>query len=369
MRYFNEYLFLGGVDTTQRQFTGGPTGDELDNMTPDEIRIATAMDAVHRSRGGNCKFYAGEDVNDPASGWVVDFAGVAAGFLSETLPFMTGYNYADMALAIGVVDNFLRYVLHHDVCPEYAQNLRDALAICERANVDLPRAHGALLQFPGQFNLAAAELFCPGFVPQFRDIDHGFRRPDDFDPAVTFKTAVLLAGPARHARHLVNLQGDLNNERVVCEEERCLEVVEVHSPAERLRKKFRAVPINGKLGVLAPVGTAIMVPCRIENGWDDGEIARSRPLSTERQTYLLDANILFFLQPGMKVRLVACELGFGLTFAKHVLEVLVPWYSFPPQSLMSDFRDPQPNDRPAPSAKAAADAADAMDGYDGDDHA
>ncbi|KAL2760313.1 hypothetical protein ACRALDRAFT_1091071 [Sodiomyces alcalophilus JCM 7366] len=367
VRYFNEYLFLGGVDTTPRQFTGGPTRDDLDNMTAEEIRISTAIDAVHRSRGGQCKFYAGEDVNDAASGWTVDFAGVAAGFLSEVLPFMTGYNYADMAAAIGVVDNFLRYVLHHDVCPDYAQNLRDAIAICERANVDLPRAHGALLQFPGQFNLAAAELFCPNFVPHFRDIDHGFRRPEDFDPGVAFKTAVLLAGSAKHARHLVHLRGDLSNERVVREEERCLEVVEVHSPDEHLRTKFRSIRVNGKLGVLAPVGTAVMRPCRIEDGWDDGEIARARPLPTEKQTYLLDANILFFLQPGMKLRLVACDLSFGLTFVKHVLEVLVSWYTFPPQSLMSEFRDPQANDRPAPSVNDI-DAANGVDGHDdGDD--
>ncbi|ROT42183.1 hypothetical protein SODALDRAFT_326355 [Sodiomyces alkalinus F11] len=366
VRYFNEYLFLGGVDTSQRQFTGAPTGDDLDNMTVEEIRIATAIDAVHRSRGGACKFYAGEDVNDPASGWTVDFAGVAAGFLSDTLPFMTGYNYYDMAVAIGVVDNFLRYVLHHDVCPEYAQDIRDAIALCERANVDLPRAHGALLQFPGQFNLAAAELFCPGFIPHFRDTHQGFRRPQSFKADVAFKTAVMLVGSAEHARHLIKVQGDLGDVRVVREEERCLEVVEVRRPDEDLRKRFRAIPINGKRGMLAPVGTAVMVPCKIEDGWDDGELARNRPLSTEKQTYLLDSDILFFLQPGMKLRLVACDLNFGASFIKQVLQVLASWYCFPPQSLMRDFRDPQPNDRLAPSAKDPDTGGETLGYYGGD---
>lgn len=75
VQFFNEYLFLGGIDTGPRQFTGLDKAD-LTEMTTTEIRDLKAVDRI--VHGGGCgKFY---DPSNPEH-WDVDFKGVAAGFL------------------------------------------------------------------------------------------------------------------------------------------------------------------------------------------------------------------------------------------------------------------------------------------------
>lgn len=77
---FDKYLALGGVDTTQRQFTGTASfvkewKDE--GLTKDEIRGFTANDFLSHGDDPKGKFY------NPAfpEYWEVDFAGVVAGYL------------------------------------------------------------------------------------------------------------------------------------------------------------------------------------------------------------------------------------------------------------------------------------------------
>lgn len=65
---------LGGVDTTSKAFTGGLDKETLENSTAAEIAAIQASDYVHAGKK-NTKYYDGSD------GWVIDFEGVAKGFL------------------------------------------------------------------------------------------------------------------------------------------------------------------------------------------------------------------------------------------------------------------------------------------------
>lgn len=72
---FNKYMWLGGVDTSQRQFTGFANDrDALEEADADEIRKMTATDFV----GGS-----GQRFFDPLEQehWVVDFEGIIKGYL------------------------------------------------------------------------------------------------------------------------------------------------------------------------------------------------------------------------------------------------------------------------------------------------
>lgn len=78
---FSRYLFLGGIDTTTRQFQGTAslTKRDLDGLNKDDIREISANDVVERkpvSQHGS-RYY---NPNQPEH-WDVDFTGVAAGFL------------------------------------------------------------------------------------------------------------------------------------------------------------------------------------------------------------------------------------------------------------------------------------------------
>lgn len=77
---FSKYLALGGVDTSQRQFTG--TAKHIkdwkeDGYTVDEIRGMAANDFLSREQDSKGKFYNPEFPEH----WDVDFAGVVAGYL------------------------------------------------------------------------------------------------------------------------------------------------------------------------------------------------------------------------------------------------------------------------------------------------
>jgi hypothetical protein len=66
---------LGGVEaSTTKQFTGGLDKDTLENSTTQEIAAIQATDFI---RSGKAKYF------DPIrpENWVVDFEGVAKGFL------------------------------------------------------------------------------------------------------------------------------------------------------------------------------------------------------------------------------------------------------------------------------------------------
>ena len=65
---------LGGVDSTTKQFTGGLDKETLENATAGEIAAIQATDYV-QTGSKSIKFYDGSD------DWVVDFEGVAKGFL------------------------------------------------------------------------------------------------------------------------------------------------------------------------------------------------------------------------------------------------------------------------------------------------
>lgn len=77
---FLKYLYLGGIDTRQRQFTGTAQlvkDWKADGYNPNEIRSYSANEFL--GRGGDAKglFYN----PDAPDHWDVDFAGVVAGFL------------------------------------------------------------------------------------------------------------------------------------------------------------------------------------------------------------------------------------------------------------------------------------------------
>lgn len=77
---FQKYLALGGIDNTQRQFTG--TADLLkdwkeDDYTVDEIRGFTADNFLSHDDDAKGKWF---NPSFPEH-WDVDFAGVVAGFL------------------------------------------------------------------------------------------------------------------------------------------------------------------------------------------------------------------------------------------------------------------------------------------------
>ena len=71
-----KYFMLGGIDSTAKMFTGGLEKETIEESTAREIAAIQATDVIGGS-SVNAKYYhPSDDLN-----WVVDFEGVAKGFL------------------------------------------------------------------------------------------------------------------------------------------------------------------------------------------------------------------------------------------------------------------------------------------------
>lgn len=333
---FNEYLFLGGVDTCPGAF-GGLSRHDLKDLTPAQRREATATDIIYGTTAAGDRFYNGDK-----EAWTVDFAGVAAGFFSVTLPRLSTFDWEHMAQGVSLVENFLKYVLHHDVCPEYTQDVKKALELCEAARIEWPMIQRLLTLLPGQFNLAASELFCSkddvGDAWSFL----GWGRPEGFNARAVFFTAIAFLKDDELWKKICNTAP-----KVTREFECTLMVVSLQRPNEHVAHKVKKVVIDGKHPDLVPIGKATMAPAVIEDGFDSP--AFPCPVRGDTIDLYMDDTLLENLRPGMKMKATVCELDVGLNFVKTVDTVVPSFHTFLPQELMRHYKTPRENERPAPS--------------------
>ncbi|KAI0206390.1 Argonaute complex, subunit Arb1 [Astrocystis sublimbata] len=299
---FNKYLFLGGIDASQRQFTGKDDAD-LAEADTEQIRSMTAVDFVG---GSGTRFYDGSNSDE----WEVDFEVVVKGFLSRTMIDWNMYDKEAIQTAADLVKNFLNYVLMQDACPEYRDNIIAARAICDIAAVEFRYVHELTLELPGPFNTLARRL----------TLDQ------DLDALVELRRVLPQA------------------------------------PSEELTKDMRVVSTTeGSFQVLGvkrsdtehtPTGWLHVKPTIIAHGW--GNLPRPEEADfsdAETLNFVLENDLLAKFKIGMKIHMTVCKLNIGILFIKEVHEIRVSFDTFLPQYLMTDWKDPVPNERPPPSVE------------------
>ncbi|PHH84809.1 hypothetical protein CDD83_1337 [Cordyceps sp. RAO-2017] len=335
--FFNEYLFLGGVDTSPNAFVGLDPKD-LQGLTPAQRRDATAADAVHSGSAADDRFYHGDDEH-----WTVDFAGVVAGFLSTSLVTMTNSCRSEMESGTAVVENFLRYILHHEVCPEYEDDVGGALRLCADARNEWPLLDRLRASLPGPFHTAAAELFS---TSNSRDWDcRSYQQPGDFDARAKFYSACALLGETSTLR-LAARGADVG---VVREDDCAIEVVEIEQPSQVVAQQFRRLHLGGKPLGMAPMGRVLFKQATIEDGWETPVVPMPVPDGAPGIWLYFDVTALADLRPGMKMALRLVELETGVTFVKSLLRIVPTYHSFLPQLLMKHYKRPRDDERPAAS--------------------
>ncbi|KAJ4415778.1 hypothetical protein N0V82_007140 [Gnomoniopsis sp. IMI 355080] len=352
---FMKYLFLGGIDTSQRQFTG--TAQHVkdwkgDGYGPDELRAFTANEFL--GHGGDSKglFYS----PDVPEHWDVDFAGIVAGFLGSYLPEQTYANSPEIRLAADTVLNFLNYVL-----------------------LELPKIGEAGRVIPGDFNLACRVLFCSTGAPlDSGDFNPGYhlyqdekvyslpdgetiKFPDALDPCVTvpanfdaqlvFRSTIALHEPD----HIARINDPSDPVRVINAFEEVYEVREIVFAERKLVDIYEGITEANKTArSVQPVGHIVLLPTIIEDGWDNHPTyAEGRVDSPGKPISLyMDHDVLKHLGVGMKMRATVCQLnlGSGLEFIKEVAELVPSFHVYLPQTLMMHYKPPKPDTRPPPSA-------------------
>ncbi|KAM3499621.1 hypothetical protein MY10362_007126 [Beauveria mimosiformis] len=345
--YFSEYMFLGGIDTHS---AFSPEQLEDGALIPRACEPTT-----HDDDAANSRFYDGN-----ARNWTIDFAAVAAGFLSvSTLP-LTGVDRAPTERAIGVVENFLRYVLQHDVCPEHAANISEALRVCGRARDEWPRFWRLERLLPGRFTLAAAQTFGvddeADWFLEGRNEEAG-KTPTEVKPEVIFYASLVAAGvcvpKTESGRSALTV-----SRQFTCS----LALRSIEMPDDDVCGYFERLALGADADAetrlrLQPLGRAVFRPAKLQDGW-----VRQVPLEAlpadEDVVFFLERDILEAMTVGTLMTAHVCELSSGLRFIKTIETVQPSFYTFLPQHLIKDYKPPRANDRPPPSVHDRAAAAD-----------
>ena len=277
-------------------------------------------------------------------------------------------------MAIDLVDNFLSYVLQHDVCPEYKNSVEAARAVCARAKQEFPAIGDAYSLLPGPFNEAAVRLYGQKEQQQ-RDghddsSDDGFAwygSSGHFDANVgggeaaaahVFKTGLALAA-GRDACEKFRVQG--------CTTSVARTYADKTFRVEALQRADEAMTAlcarvrdhEGVPGNMLPLGALVLRTCAIDDGREatitEAEFDETQAKSV---TVLVEDDVLALLRPGMKMEAKIVELDVGLAVLARVVRILPSFYTFLPQELMEKYKEPAPNPRPAPSVNdpAAEDA-------------
>ena len=268
-------------------------------------------------------------------------------FSSERIFKLTASDAYLVKLAIGVVRNFLNYILHHDVCPEYADDVDSARAVCDQALDQIPSINAAWADAPGDFNVAARTLYCPD--TERDSFYHGHEPMPQRRATIIFMATV--ATMDQDTVDAVVAANKTNAIKLVDTAEQAFEIVALHEPDEVATRNYLGVkdPTAGALGTIDPCGVVVLKPTFIQNGWDRGspEYVAST-LTWER--LVLNQQVMRHLVVGMKLRLVVCTLNMGIKFIKEIIEICPSYYTFLPQELMLAYKEPIPSTRPARSA-------------------
>lgn len=271
---------------------------------------------------------------------------------SERIFKLAGSDMRLIKMAVDLVQNFLNYVLHHDVCPEYASNIHEARAVCDQALDQISRIYGVWKDIPGDFNVAAQTLYCPSDEDAFTAYSWGGASETMDRKRAIIVFMATIATMDYDVFDAVNTARASNAIEVVDTVDGAFEIVELRDPSQEILHQYRGVkdPTSGVPGTIDPCGVVVLKPTTIQDGWDTGHGPAVGPSTSAQENIILNCSVMRHLIAGMKVKLVVCTLNIGIKFIKEFKEVYPSYYTFLPQELMLGYKEPVPNTRPAPSA-------------------
>ncbi|OJD15284.1 hypothetical protein AJ78_04433 [Emergomyces pasteurianus Ep9510] len=335
---FTKYMSFGGVDVGPKMFEGNDPRDLMDKDSED-ILNATAQATVPENRVG----------------WDVGFETVAKGFLhvythlSSVLPQYIGLETEELVdMATGTIRNFLNYILLHDVCPEYSEDILAARLICDTAKVELWKSQQVNCWAPGNFNMACSTLF-GGYFYGFYNGGQKWSNevgaegmPDSIAHKVV-KFAIAGAGSYDQAVRFRNLAND-SELKATCVDENGFEVIAIAPADSDVRDFYKQYAPD-----LQPVGKLRAKPWRNpglpEEDLPPGKVcgAHAVPSSSAAREYefFVDESLLKFCFVGMKIDTSIWELNCGLHYFDNVMAVYCSFYTILLNESMIGWKEPR----------------------------
>lgn len=250
---------------------------------------------------------------------------------------------------MGVIRNFLNYLLHHDVCPEYNTQVHAARDTCDLAEKELWLIVQSSRLLPGEFNTACSELFggsLQGLYIGDQDWAKGFVSDGIGISAQmahkAFKTG-LVARADEESLGLFKKQDDANKIKVMTQIETGLEVTDLILAEEEVLELYQS-PYGKDLKPLGRMrARAWYFPRAPEEDLTEEEEIAAKHMTKDIKEYefWVEDEVLKKCFVGMKFITVVKELSFGVLYFDTLLGVFCSFCEVLPNEEMIGWREPE----------------------------
>ena len=347
---FYAYVQYGGVDVSPNQFQGA---QNLEDMDKDQIAEALAQTSISADKDNTGD---PNNIGKDAAEWTVDFPGVMSGFLSRRAPFYYGFETRSQVSTItNVLTNFLNYLLHHNVCPEYGSSILSAREIVKRADTELWSCAEAQRWLPSDFNIACSTLF-DGYYSRHYDGKTSWMPEDAGVAGFIGMTAEIarevvkfaIAGAASEEVYQAWYEGAVADNLKVVEvrEGAGFEIVAVEQVDEETRTFYKAQSSEYR-----PVGRIRAVPWTNPDAPPEDLTAEERTALAFRGAskqndetvyeFLIEEVVLQHLFVGMKMEATVRRLSCGIWFFDEFLRCFVSFDTYLKNELIVGWKEPR----------------------------
>ncbi|KAL2429791.1 hypothetical protein ABEF95_011112 [Exophiala dermatitidis] len=351
-----KYLSYGNVDVSPNSFQGGQVTEDMDK---NQVAAALTQASVSNDK---------RDLGTETSLYAVNFLGCLQGFLSRRAKYLYGFESHDQVLLLTTtLERFMDYLLQHDVCPEYRDDVLAARNLCREVPAELWAVAEATRRLPGDFNIACSTLFGGRFAQSYdgetwwgpeemQQEDHVFvgMKPAEASQIVHFGVAGAASEPV-YAAYLAGINGPASAQNLKVEwvkENVGFEITKIEPPTEECKQLY----LEGSRH-FRPVGLVYAKPWKNPDSLPEdltpaeqkqkqeqaGRLQQDTDTDTDEvYVFFIESILQSHLRVGFKVEATVRKLHCGIMFFDDVLDVYPTFDVFLHNEMMSGWKKPRP---------------------------
>ena len=357
LNIFYKYLKYGGVTISPNPFQGRLSKDDLEVLDRDQIVEAMAQTSISADK---------DDIGTSTSAWAVDFEGVMKGYLSRRAPYYFGFEVRNQVDTVTrVLSNFMNYLLHHDVCPEYATDILAARNVCNTASAELWACAEAQRWLPGDFNIACSTLFEGNYAKMYDGVTSWMPEESGQKEFVGMTKEIArdvarfaIAGAASEevyqawcklamedAFEVTDVRNAVGFEIIAIDpvNQETKEFYKQHSTDYRPVGKIRAKPWTNPDGPPEDLTTEEREALKAQT--ENGEPGIRNADSTDAANiyeFFIEEVVMQHLFVGMKIEATVRKLNCGIWFFDEILRAFCSFDTYLCNELMVGWKEPRP---------------------------
>lgn len=249
------------------------------------------------------------------------------------------------------ISNFLNYIVYHDVCPEYIDDVNAARAVCKLAQRELTCIARGYSLLPGSFNQACSSIFGGMYRHSYignQDWANDLNIYKGMSPDVARKTFKI--GMAAHSSHEMfekyKIQGPSHTISITNTITTGLEVTEIILADREVLKLYQRKAAEGLKALGKMKARTWFTPLAPEEDLTEEEeaaaAAGTNPPEIIEYEFWVEDELLQRCFVGMKLETTVHRLSFGLDFFDNITGAYCSFYSSLPNEAMIGWREPGP---------------------------